>query len=47
MKSYGKKYYKKSLKNQYLIKYLMIKAGNDNNTLKQDLKKILAKLSIN
>lgn len=43
-KIYTKK--NRKLKNQYLIKYLIIKAGNDNPDLKIELKKIFDKLSI-
>lgn len=47
-KNYGKYNIKKNkkLKNQYLIKYLMIKAGNDNPTIKDQLKSIFEKLTI-
>ena len=47
-KNYGKYNIKKNkkLKNQYLIKYLMINAGNDNPNLKTELKKIFEKLTI-
>ena len=41
-KIYTKKY--KKLKNQYLIKFLIIKAGNDNPILKDELKKIMNSL---